>query len=83
MFNESQASSSMRAIAIACLTSARDAQIRAPSGRLGVKTAHVALSFGANHLGQVAVDAATAAALNIPTLAELADALRYDTPTPV
>jgi len=81
--DETQAAVAMRSVALARLTSSEDAQIRAPVGRLGIKTAHVGLSFGANHLGQVAVNAETAAALRIPTLAELADALRYDTATPV
>lgn len=79
--DESQASNTLRAIAIASLTADRS-EIRAPIGLLGIKTAHVALCFGANHLGQVAVNDATAKALNIPTLVELADALRYDGATP-
>ena len=73
----------MRSIALTRLTSSEDAEIRAPLGQLGIKSAHVALSFGASHLGGVAVNAETAAVLDIPTLADLADALRYDLPTPV
>lgn len=80
--DESQASNAMRAIAIAHL-SANAPEIRAPVGQLGIKAAHLALSFGASHLGQVAVNDETAAHLNISTLAELADALRYDLPTPI
>ncbi len=80
---EALAADAMRAIAMARLVLPEHVNIRAPAGRLGIKTAHVALSFGASHLGDVAVDAATATALNIPTLADLAEALRYDTPTPV
>lgn len=78
--DESHAADAMRAIAIACLTSDHR-EIRAPVAQLGIKAAHVAISFGANHLGQVAVNAETAAALHIPTLVEVADALRYDAPT--
>jgi hypothetical protein len=80
--DESHAADAMRAIAVARLASDHG-EIRAPVAQLGIKAAHVALSFGASHLGQVAVDAETVAALHIPTLAEVADALRYDTPTAV
>lgn len=78
--DESHAADAMRAIAVARLASDHS-EIRAPVAQLGIKAAHVALSFGANHLGQVAAAPETAAALHIPTLAEVADALRYDTPT--
>jgi len=80
---QDQAADALREIAVTCLTSADHDEIRAPVGRLGIKTAHVALSFGANHLGRVAVDDETAAMIGLPTLTELADALRFDTPTTI
>ncbi|MHB8898728.1 MAG: hypothetical protein ACYC6Y_08280, partial [Thermoguttaceae bacterium] len=81
--DESRAAATLRRIAITCLTSPVGSEVRAPVARLGIKAAHVALSFGANHLGQAAVDHETARVLRIPALADLAEVFRYDAPTPL
>ncbi len=80
---ESRAASTLRSIAIRRLSSPVGTEIRAPVSELGLQAAQAALAFGADHLGQVADDSATAEVLQIPTLAEIASALRYDTPTPL
>lgn len=80
---ESRAAGAMRSIAIRRLSSRLGTEIRAPVSELGIQAAQAALAFGADHLGQVAVDSETAEVLQIPTLVEIASALRYDTPTPL
>jgi len=69
----------LRAVALARLALPERVAVRMPLAAVEPKTAGVALEFGAAHLGWLAADAATAEALHLPQVADLAD-LFEDTP---
>lgn len=71
----------IRAVAIARLALPSRVEVRAPVAMLGPKLAQVALGFGATHLGPATVDARAAAALGIPTEAEIVHLIENDRPT--